>query len=179
MLQFISADTLESTQIKECHKSCIVWIKQMLVLEEVREGTALCVNSLRIKSLEKTQIQLRQVVHQQSFSLSLNIQSSDSLALIFVGELYLTIIRIFITVTDTVTYGLLLYVRYLSILLFYHHKCEVFLAALSQACYLTSLYPRLFIRQWKQLQCKITGVLRRLNKVTYVKCLEQCLARSK
>ena len=35
MLQFISADTLESTQIKECYKSCIVWIKHMLILGEV------------------------------------------------------------------------------------------------------------------------------------------------
>lgn len=39
MLQFISAGTLKSSPIKQCHKSCIVWIKHVLVhvlaLEEV------------------------------------------------------------------------------------------------------------------------------------------------
>lgn len=39
MLQFISAGTLESTPIKQCHKSCIVWIKHVLAhvlaLEEI------------------------------------------------------------------------------------------------------------------------------------------------
>lgn len=40
-LQFISADTLESTQIKKCHTSCVVCVKHVLALEEVWQEAAL------------------------------------------------------------------------------------------------------------------------------------------
>lgn len=41
MLQFISADTWESTQVKECHKSCIVWMRHVLAaLKQVWEEAA-------------------------------------------------------------------------------------------------------------------------------------------
>lgn len=72
MSQFISADTLESTQIRGGHKSCIVWVKHVLAaLEQVGEEAApVCKWSQRIKWLEKMSSQLRQTVHQQPPSLA-------------------------------------------------------------------------------------------------------------